>query len=128
MAEPAWRELELRARLLTGGKLTPGSGNKNIKGDVVLPSVIIECKYSSQETFTIQYEWLRRLELFNPSKECILYCGTKTRNFCYYLSRSTSRPQSWKTRTLHINKLPLFIGTEAFVWTLEDEDFLRQFR
>lgn len=50
---------------LLGGKVTPASGARNIKGDVLLDDWILECKTccSPKSSFSIKQEWLEKNEL-----------------------------------------------------------------
>lgn len=51
-----------------GGTLTPNSGAKHKKGDILLDDTIIECKTKTKQStsHTIKEEWMRTLQ-----KECI---------------------------------------------------------
>ena len=56
------QESELATRL--GGKITPGSGNKLIKGDVRVNKVVrVECKTTKNKSFSVTQDMLDKIEL-----------------------------------------------------------------
>lgn len=55
------QERELAKRL--GGKVTPGSGNKAVKGDVRMRGVArIECKTTQHRSFSVTLDMVRKIE------------------------------------------------------------------
>lgn len=76
MKRSTWRKVERNVRRLSGGRETPGSGNKGIKGDVQTTKTLnedgsydsgwqIEVKCTEAEKFTVQNLWFEKL-----IKEC----------------------------------------------------------
>lgn len=54
-------EKELATRI--GGKLTPGSGNKSVKGDVRLKRVVrIEAKTTKHKSFSVTLDMIEKIE------------------------------------------------------------------
>jgi len=61
-------------------RLTPGSGNKSIKGDIQTESLMIECKITEKEQFVVKLKDLQKLleESMNVMKEPVFefqFCG-----------------------------------------------------
>lgn len=48
-----WKNFERRVATLLGGQRIPASGNGDIKGDVLHPHFLIECKYGKQVPSTL---------------------------------------------------------------------------
>jgi len=57
-----WSQFERELRVYLGGKGTPGSGNKGVKGDVRLPGVCIEAKQTDKDSIYLQSDWFSKLE------------------------------------------------------------------
>lgn len=55
------QEKQVAAKL--GGRLTPGSGSKSIKGDVRVKGIArIECKTTSRKSFSVTVDMFQKLE------------------------------------------------------------------
>jgi hypothetical protein len=61
--EPYWKKQEASTAKDMQGKLTPCSGSKSIKGDVMLPACRIECKSTRTGAYTLNLKKLLALEL-----------------------------------------------------------------
>lgn len=59
------------------GKLTPGSGNKGIKGDVWKIGRMYEAKVTEKKQIIVQLEWLKKLEreALSARKEPVFVLG-----------------------------------------------------
>ncbi len=57
----AWSTLEKDVARLLNGRITPGSGSKNQKGDVVSNTYLVECKQRSAVPFPFELPWLETI-------------------------------------------------------------------
>ena len=121
-----WEVKEYVVRLLTGGRATPGSGNKFIKGDVRLPGWAFEVKSTiNPKKFVLQSSWFRVL-----SKEkdvdwaLVVFIGPH--GFVYYGNESQKAMQhdEWKSMTVTPTTMPTTLAAGGYQWTLEDIDSL----
>ena len=124
-----WEKAEKIVAELTGGRLTPGSGNKSLKGDVRLTGYVFECKQTSQKTLTLQAEWFRKLEREMIRNEVALVIFFELRGYVYWYSgKGDPTVPTWKTKTLKESELPEKIITQKSTWTLDTLDSLRDVR
>lgn len=56
------KQEKLIAKTGQKGKLTPGSGNKGIKGDVWKMERMYEAKVTAKKSIKVDLEWLKKLE------------------------------------------------------------------
>jgi hypothetical protein len=131
MSLPNWKRAERVISLISGGKITPGSGNGWEKGDVIVEDLglAIEVKYSSQPTFTLKYEWFTKLErergkdydlclaLFHGQ----LLVAYVQEPFSCFLFRD-----GWRTTSCRVfEDFPATVCTTKSIWRRVDADQLR---
>ena len=105
-----------------GGQLTPGSGNKSIKGDVRLKSGwVFECKHTVKSIITIQKLWLTKLEKELVKDDVCLVIGFNMCGYPYFFEGPCSfhkKYSDWKTKTVQEHELPTELYTENGQWKL----------
>lgn len=113
---------------ITGGKTTPGSGNKRQKGDVVVhhKNYYLEAKQTSQPYMTIQAEWLSKLVREAKGRECILVIFFGLRGYPFYHDAYTKvEAKPWKSLRVYENELPELLTHETGNWELDTYESLR---
>jgi Holliday junction resolvase len=120
-----WEKLEQRIANITGGKITPGSGNKQIKGDVIVNNYMIECKYTEKDNISIKHEWFRKLEKFRTSKDLCLVIGLGPEIFPYFFIRTHNKNLEWENIKVNNTNLPKEIETNNGVWELGNTEDLK---
>lgn len=103
--------------------MTPGSGNKNIKGDIQTKNWILEVKQTCKDTMTLDYSWLTKLmyEGYDTNKDVCIVLFFGLRGYPYYFKPVLGFPSSDPaTKELKESDLPHFIHTE-FGWWEKDE-------
>jgi hypothetical protein len=60
MSDKSWKRLERKAASLLHGKRIPSSGSGAIKGDVLHPKLLIECKYREKLPIT---KWFGKVKI-----------------------------------------------------------------
>ena len=125
-----WEKAEQIICSLTGGKRTPGSGNKGIKGDVRIRGVssLIECKQTAGDTMTLQYAWIKELEGFSTKFDVVLVIFFGLRGYVYWHVGPGEPGDPWVTRTLHEEDLPRRFTTNRSAWELDDLESLRELK
>jgi hypothetical protein len=124
-----WEIAERQVAELTGGRLTPGSGNKSLKGDVRLPGWVFECKQTSKKVLTLQAEWFRKLELESIRNEVALVIYFDLRGYVYWHTNpGDPNAPDWKTKSLVESELPEKIVTKKATWILDNLESLRNVR
>lgn len=125
-----WKTAEDIVKNLTGGKKTPGSGNKNIKGDVRIKMSlgIVEVKQTSKDYIDLQNKWFTSLEKFASTSEIVLVVFFQLRGYPYYFYGKSSTPETWSSKRVKEDSLPTEIHTKSGKWILEDLSSLRAFK
>ena len=116
---------------LTNGKLTPGSGNKRQKGDVITPEGgCIEVKSTIHDTISIQYEWLEKLERiakYQLVDVCLVIVFGDGSNHVYYPDQvvGASPFEPWATIKATKTNVPRYLATPTNTWYLDDLESLQ---
>ena len=116
---------------ITGGKLTPGSGNKRQKGDVITPEGgCIEAKSTIHDSINIQYEWLEKLERVAKHQlvdVCLIIAFGDGSKYCYYPDFALGQLpyEPWGTIKVTKTTLPKYIQTPLNTWCLNDLESLQ---
>lgn len=123
-----WAEAERIVQQMSGGVITPGSGNQRIKGDVRVGShTSIEVKQTGKKKLTIQREWLEKMERETPNLDLILAVFFELRGYCYWLTGPHGLPDpEWRSLTVGEDNLPLYLYTKKNAWCLERLQSLRE--
>lgn len=126
-----WEECENYVRKITGGRRTPGSGNKNIKGDIILPGFTFEVKSTIHQEINIEFNWLVKLEKEYPKTQPILVVFFGNGDYQVWMLEglipSDSPPlDDWVTKKITPNNLPEILYGPKFYWTLQDRDILKE--
>ncbi len=106
----------------TGGKGTPGSGNKNKKGDVQLVAEgwMIEAKHTTKSKMSIQKEWLEKLEIHRCKFDLLLVIGFSLQGYPYFFTaRAHCEDTDWKSVSVTEDALPITLYTKNGVWELD---------
>lgn len=103
-----WEQAQLILAKAVGGKVTPGSGNGNLKGDVVKPGLIFEVKQTSKKILTIRNFWLRKLLREAKRNQAVFVIFFELRGYAYVHEAVTGHGQDydWVTKGLKENELP----------------------
>jgi len=119
---------EQRIKNLTGGSITPGSGNKNSKGDIILPGWMIEVKSTEKEQFNLEMAWFEKLEANGlGKKDLALVVNFEHISFVYLIDeKNSSEADEWRTKSISPNKLPEYVKTKNSIWKLNDESILKE--
>jgi hypothetical protein len=127
-----WARAEEIVRQMSGGRITPGSGNQRLKGDVrVGRSTIIEVKQTDQRTLNIQREWFDKLERESEAEQLILAVFFELRGSTYWWVgyNDEDRPWiQWSTMSVKEGRLPEEIRTEESIWELRPLQSLRELK
>jgi hypothetical protein len=122
-----WEICEKTVRNLTGGRRTPGSGNKSIKGDVIVPGYTIEVKSTIKQEINLEYNWLVKLEKEYPKTTPLLVVFFGDGDYYIWMlnNRHDSKPD-WITKKIDPDNIPeTLIGVDYF-WELQERDILKE--
>lgn len=116
MKDHQWCE-KLVAKM-TGGKLTPGSGNKNTKGDVRLfkEGWYIEVKSTERTVMDLQGLWLEKMLKFRGQLDLMLVVFFQKRGYVYEHEPSLNEVERWATKRIVERSLPEEIAYGNSVW------------
>lgn len=125
-----WATAEEIVRQMTGGRITPGSGNQKIKGDVrVGRHTIIEVKQTDGQKMTIQREWFDKLERESQAEQLILAIFFQLHGHTYWWVEDNKEEWTeWSTMTVKQSCLPEEIRTKDSVWELQPLQSLRELK
>lgn len=111
-----WERAEKEVARLLGGTLTPGSGNKGIKGDIRVGKKTfnnwhIEVKQTAGDKISLKASWLLTLEQESLTKDVALVISFGLRLYVYIISYDlhTTDKTSWGSMTIQENNLPDYI-------------------
>jgi hypothetical protein len=110
---------ELLAKMV-GGKVTPGSGNGRLKGDVTKEGLVFEVKQTQKLSLSIRRKWLSKLKKQAKSDLPIFVLFFQLRCYAYVLElEEHSENIEWESKLLKENELPerLYSG-EKVQWIL----------
>lgn len=115
-----WEKAEEIVRRLCGGRRTPGSGNKGLKGDIQIRSSswMIEVKQTDSNTLTLQADWFHELEKERARYDVALAIFFELRGYVYWQEGIPQEPRSWRTMNVKEDNLPMVINLEKTRWTL----------
>lgn len=113
------RAQEILAKAV-GGKVTPGSGNGRVKGDVVKDGVVFEVKQTCKTSMSIQRFWFNKLVREAKGREAVFVAFFELRGNAYIKENCNhSELCSWKSLTIHEDSLPEAIYSAPGVkWVL----------
>lgn len=100
-----------------GGKVTPGSGNGRLKGDVVKDNLIFEVKQTSKLSMSVRRFWLNKL--LNESKrrkDAIFVIFFELRGYAYChttCSEVDVALYTWETKSINESDLPNCLYSSA---------------
>lgn len=133
-----WARAEEIVRQMSGGRITPGSGNQKIKGDVrVGRTAVIEVKQTDQPTLNIQREWFDKLERESEAEQLVLAVFFELRGYTYWWVGYNDDWEEWgdalsahRWSTMGVKEagLPEEIKTEESVWELRPLQSLRELK
>lgn len=118
-----WEIAENMVAKATGGTKTPGSGNKNVKGDVRLRNEgwMFEVKQTSKGTISVVQTWFRKLEVFRSSSDLCLVLFFELRGYPYYFRNFKHEyPTDWKSCKVAEEDLPEAFYTTNGIWEKDD--------
>lgn len=124
-----WKKAERLVSGILGGRLTPGSGNKGLKGDVYIPGSsrwMVEVKSTESDSMSVHRNWLEKLTLEGGTRELALVVAMGLRLYVYINEETRTGPEpSWKTRVVR-EPLPETLESSKFVWRLIETDEWRR--
>lgn len=101
-----WKKAERAVELLTGGKLTPGSGNGRVKGDVCVggDDWCIEVKSTQRPAMIVHRTWLTTLEKLRFKSDLVLVLVTPQWTCAFMFANEADgvhrSEQTWRTCTV----------------------------
>lgn len=124
-----WERAEEIVSSLIKGKITPGSGNGRIKGDVHNKQIVVEVKQSEGPDFTIKREWLEKLTKQAPrDKEFAIAFFIGLRGTVYFPHNAFHYEEpTWATLTVKDEDFPSTLTSSTHIWKKEDLSTLREF-
>lgn len=123
---PNWKLAEQKVARLIGGKVTPGSGNKYIRGDAVNGRMrLVEVKQTNSETLTVQHNWFHILESYESENEVALAIFFFNDGYVYYPIGGDKCLTEWSTKEVKHNSPPQYIQTYKQTWELDTLDSLK---
>lgn len=110
-----------------GGKVTPGSGNGRLKGDVICDDLIFEVKQTSKTKISIQRRWFNKLLKEANGKHPAFAIYFKLVPYIYVLETEVHTEDiEWKSKVLDEANLPDVIYTQRNqLWRLTPLTHLR---
>ena len=114
-----WELAEKKVADATKGKIPPGSGSGNLKGDVRTVDWVFEVKQTSKDVFTLSKSWLDKLEVMSKSKEVCLVIFFELRGYCFYYTPQKQEYEPWKTISFKENEIPKVLITENGTWEFD---------
>lgn len=123
-----WEVAQNLVAQVSGGKVTPGSGNGRLKGDVRTDLSVIEVKQTSQKIMSLQKSWLLKLKKQAKASNCILVIFFELRGYPYALEYGDhGEDTTWKSISLREDSLPIALYTAPnYKWTLQKWSTLNQ--
>lgn len=118
-----WELAQVHLANRVGGKVSPGSGNGRIKGDVVTDWGVFEVKQTNQEVLTISKRWFNKIKKEAGDKDPYIVFYFDLRPYLYVLEKGIKHSEntSWKTRSVKEDNLPLYLYTaENERWQLTE--------
>jgi len=116
-----WEEAQRILANVVGGKVTPGSGNGRVKGDVVKEGLTFEVKQTEKKVFTLKKYDLRKLLNQAKNNLAVFVIFFELRGYAYVYSRISNNSAQcvpWKSKTLKEGNLPIEIYDEDSKWEL----------
>lgn len=125
-----WEKAEEIVRKLTGGKRTPGSGNKGQQGDVRVytSNALIEVKQTARDSMNLQQSWFATLEQYADKMDIILVLFFELRGYPYIYSGNSDSEESWKSKRVFESELPPVLEVNGSRWELVPLQDLRTFK
>lgn len=130
-----WAAAERIVEKMAGGKITPGSGNQRIKGDVrVGRHAIIEVKQTQSKKAVVQRAWLDKLVRESSGEQLVLALFFELRGYTWWLEpehlmQEWEEPANyWATTTVTEDRLPDRLLTEDGWWHLKPLSSLRELK
>ena len=122
-----WEKCEDFVRKTTGGRRTPGSGNKSIKGDVIVPGYTLEVKSTINQEINLEFNWLVKLEKEYPKTDplLIVFFGDGD-YYIWLLSNKKKLVTPWITKKITPDNIPEMLEGPEFLWELQDKDILKE--
>ena len=114
-----WRKTEHIIKNLTGGDLTPGSGNKRTQGDVVAGQWTIEVKSTVNKYIDLEAKWFRKLNALASSKMVCLAIFFNLQGFVYFPG-NRKQGKDWVTLRVWPDTLPTELIIDGVAWELGD--------
>lgn len=125
-----WERAEEIVRKLCGGRRTPGSGNKGLKGDVQIwaSSWMLEVKQTDSDVLTLQADWFHELEKERARYDVALVIFFELRGYVYWQEGLPSEPKTWRTMNVSEEDLPPVIDLEKTRWVLAPISTLKELK
>ena len=122
-----WKSAELIVKSkLPGSRITPGSGNQRIRGDVIAPGKVVEVKQTEKDHITVQGEWFSTLLLQSTTKDIALALFFGLTGVIYYYQGLIKNTSVWHTKEVHLDNLPATITFNNSLWVLNTLDSLSE--
>lgn len=114
-----WEQAERLVKQATGGRYTPGSGNKGTKGDVTVGyEWMLEVKQTSKNHMDLKRLWFDKLETYYTSKSLGLILFFGLTGYPYIFRYSNQSKSDWKSLRVTEDNLPETICTDKGSWEL----------
>lgn len=122
-----WEKCEEAVRKITGGRATPGSGNKNIKGDIIVPGYTLEVKSTIYQEINLEYNWLVKLEKEYPKTTPLLVVFFSDGSYnVWMLDNKEVNDKAWVTKKITPDNIPEVIYGPNYSWVLQDKEILKE--
>lgn len=117
-----WKKAEKIVQRIVRGNLTPGSGNKGIKGDIQSKDRLwkIEVKQTDKPKIAIQRGWFDSLEKFAFKQEVALAVFVGLQGKVYWHAGFELRPldHDWSVKSYTLDELPEVLYGKNSKWEL----------
>jgi Holliday junction resolvase len=121
-----WEKAEEIVAKSLGGRRTPGSGNKGLRGDVRKPGYLVEVKQTSKDVLTIKAEWLDELLMLSNKSEVAIAIFFDLHGYVYFLDSKVTNSEVWSTKAFRENTLPDSFNYLGHIWELGSIEDLKE--
>lgn len=123
-----WEKAEQIVARHIGGRRTPGSGNRYIRGDVKAPGRRVEVKQTDTGAMSIEREWLEDLEAIEAREgvEVAFAVFFGLAGYAYYPTGSKGPYVPWQQRRAAPDSMPETLETARQTWELDEIGSLKE--
>lgn len=124
-----WEQAELLVARLVNGKITPGSGNGRLKGDIRTDSLILEVKQTSKSYYTLNIKSLRKLKIQSKNYTPVFVIAFELRCYPFILRKGDYKNEwvMWNSLRITEETIPHHLySSEDAMWELIKWENLRK--